>query len=56
VLKQAAMEIGLELYGYIPQDDNIAYHDLIGKPLIELPATSPGLAAVRDIVENHILQ
>ena len=56
LLKQAAEDIGLELFGYIPHDDSIAHHDLIGKPLIELPETSPGLAAVRDIVSNRILQ
>jgi hypothetical protein len=27
---------------------------LIGKFILELPATSPGLAAVRNIAANHI--
>jgi len=39
----------------VPQDDNIAYHDLIGKPILELPADSPGLASAREIVGKHIL-
>ncbi len=55
LLKQSAQEMGIEVFGYIPYDENIAYHDLVGKPLIKLPATSPGLAAVRNITENHVL-
>ena len=55
LLKQSAQEIGLEVFGYIPQDDAIAQQDLIGRPLMELPVSSPGLAAVRRIVEDHIL-
>lgn len=53
LLKQSAQEMGLDVFGYIPQDENIAYYDLVGKPIIELP-TSPGLAAVRNIVEKSI--
>jgi len=55
LLKRSAQEIGLEVFGYVPQDENIAYHDLVGKPIIELP-TSPGLAAVRNIVEKCIFR
>jgi len=53
LLKQSAQEMGLEVLGYIPQDENIAYYDLVGKPIVELP-DSPGLAAVRNIVEKCI--
>src|SRR5512136_1136375 len=55
-LEQSAQKIGLEILGFVPQDDNIAYHDLIGKPILELPATSPGLTSVREIVRKHILR
>jgi len=55
LLKQLAQEIGLEVFGYIPQDEKIAYYDLIGRPIIELPA-SPGLAAVHNIVEKGIFK
>ncbi|NQT71366.1 MAG: AAA family ATPase [Chloroflexi bacterium] len=54
LLRKAVQKIGLELFGIIPQDENIAYHDLVAKPITELPADSPGLVAVRDIVENAI--
>lgn len=53
LLKQAAQDMGLEVFGYIPQDENIAHYDLLGKPLMEL-TTSPGLDAVRNIVEKRI--
>ena len=55
LLKQLARETGLEVFGYIPQDENIAYYDLIGRPIIELP-TSPGLDAVRNMVEKCIFK
>ncbi len=55
LLRQAAEGIGLEIFGMIPQDETIAYHDLIGKPITQLPAASPALDAVRRIVENVIL-
>lgn len=55
LLKQSAQKAGLELFGMIPQDEKIAYHDLVAKPITELPADSTGLISVRDIVENVIL-
>ncbi len=55
LLEQLAQEMGLEVFGYIPQDENIAYHDLVGKPITKLSAESPGFAALRDIAENFIL-
>jgi CO dehydrogenase nickel-insertion accessory protein CooC1 len=55
LLKRSAQEMGLDVFGYVPQDENIAYHDLVGKPIIELP-TSPGLVAVRSIVEKCVFR
>jgi len=55
LLEQSAREMGLEVFGYIPQDENIAYHDLVGKPITKLPAESPAVAALRHIAENFIL-
>ena len=55
ILRKAADRIGIEVFGYIPMDENIAYHDLVGKPLVELPSDSPGLAAVRDLAEIRVL-
>jgi len=56
LLKQAAKDIGLKPFGYIPHDDEVAHLDLIGKPLIELSPTSSALAAVRTIVESILFK
>lgn len=55
LLRQAAERIGLKIFGFVPQDENIANHDLLGKPVLKLDAASPALVAVRTIVTNHIL-
>lgn len=55
LLEQYAREIGVEVFGYIPDDENIANYDLVGKSLLELPCASSGLSAVHNIVEKFIL-
>ncbi len=55
LLKQAAREMDLNVFGYIPQDENIAYFDLVGKSILKLPEESPALSAVHSLVANHIL-
>ena len=55
LLRRAADEMDMEVFGCIPQDEEIAYHDLLGKPLTDLPNTSRALGAVREIVEAHVL-
>jgi CO dehydrogenase maturation factor len=55
LLKQAAKDIGLQVFGYIPQDENIAHYDLVGKSILELPPESPALSAVNNVVAQHIL-
>jgi CO dehydrogenase maturation factor len=54
LLEKYAQEMDMVVFGYIPQDKNIAYHDLVGKPIIELPAVSPALEAVRNIVRSGV--
>ena len=56
LLEKYAREMGMAVLGYIPQDKNIAYHDLVGKPIIELPTASPPLSSVRDIVPSGVFQ
>jgi CO dehydrogenase maturation factor len=53
ILKKAADGIGVEIFGFIPQDEKVAYFDLMGKSLLEL-TESPALKAVREVVEQHI--
>lgn len=48
---QAAEKIGLKILGSIPEDENIAKYDLIGKPITDLPGSSPGLIATRKVLE-----
>jgi len=45
-------EIGIELAGVVPQDENVKAFDRVGKPLIDLPADSPAVLAVREIMEK----
>lgn len=53
LLQQAADRLGIEVMGYVPQDENVAYHDLIGKPILEL-GNSQALHAVSDIVKSKM--
>jgi CO dehydrogenase maturation factor len=55
LLKDASAELGIDLVGLIPFDENVASYDLVGKPISDLPADSPSLAAFRAIVEDWIL-
>jgi len=55
LLRRSAQDMGLELFGLVPYDENIASHDLIGKPITDLPDNSSGLAAYRAIVTKCIL-
>jgi len=54
LLQDAAAKLGLDLYGLIPFDENIAEFDLVGKPITELPANSPSLAAFEELIRTHI--
>lgn len=49
---EAANGLGLEIFGSIPEDENIGHFDSISKPLIELSPTAPSVMAVREILET----
>jgi len=51
-LRDAAAQTGLEVLGYIPEDENVITYDSIGRPMIELPETSPSVIAVKGILEK----
>lgn len=55
LVEAAAARVGVDVFGFIPQDENVAYYDLVAKPLSALPSESPGLRAVREIVERRVL-
>ncbi len=47
---KAAKQLGLDIFGCVPEDRNISEHDLSGKPLLEIPDDSPSVVAVRGIL------
>ena len=51
-VEEAARKLGLKVFGHIPEDENITRYDLNGKPIIDLPDTSPSVQAVREILEE----
>lgn len=51
-LKEAAEKIGLDLAGVIPLDPNVASYNMLGKPLLELPADSLSYREVVKIAEK----
>jgi CO dehydrogenase maturation factor len=50
--QELAQRAGLELFGYIPEDENITRYDLAAKPLLQLPDDSPSVLAVKKILEK----
>ena len=55
LLKEASVKLGIDLFGLIPFDENVATYDLVGKPISDLPADSPSVAAFRGVVEDRVL-
>jgi CO dehydrogenase maturation factor len=49
-LNEYAQELGLEVAGMVPFDEEIAQFDLDGRPLIELPDTSPAVIEMENII------
>jgi len=52
VVNERAQKLGLEMFGSIPEDENITEYELAGKPIIDLPDTSPSVEAVRGILKE----
>jgi CO dehydrogenase maturation factor len=46
---------GLEICGRIPEDQSITDYDTSGRPIIELPDTSPSVTAVREVLNKLTL-
>ncbi len=42
----------LELLGWIPEDDMVREYDFNGKPIKDIPATSPSIVAVQGVLET----
>ncbi len=50
--EEKAREMGLDLLGLIPSDENVADYDRIGRPTMDLPDDSPSVLAVRRILSR----
>ncbi|MEE9564746.1 MAG: AAA family ATPase [Candidatus Hydrothermarchaeaceae archaeon] len=51
-IREYAEEIGLEMIGFIPEDEKVLKYDFEGRPLIEL--NSKALSAVEEIAERLV--
>ena len=51
-IESLTRETGIEVFGWIPEDNHISEWDLVGRPIINLPETSPSVLAVRKIMEK----
>jgi CO dehydrogenase maturation factor len=52
VLRKASDDIGLELAGGIPVDENVMSFNMAGKPLLDIPDDSPAYIAVEGIARR----
>ena len=53
-VEEVTQQMGLEILGYIPEDENVSHYDSLGRPLVELPADSSSLMAIRQILRQVI--
>ena len=51
-LAESATIWGLEVMGRIPEDENVTEYDSVGRPIVELPDSSPSVAAVRELLKS----
>lgn len=54
-LEESAAKIGMDVFGMIPYDENVADFDFHGKPITGLPDDSPSVAAYREVIAEHVL-
>jgi CO dehydrogenase maturation factor len=52
VLPELVRSSGLELAGLVPEDEQIRAYDLIGTPILELPADSKAVVAMKGICDK----
>jgi len=52
LLKKAADDIGLELAGSVPVDENVMSFNMAGKPLLDIPDDSPAYKAIEEIAQR----
>ena len=52
--KELVEKTGLDIMGWIPEDDQLNEYDRIGKPLLELPKDSPSVSAIRSVLSDLV--
>jgi len=52
VIRESAAEWGLDILGSVPEDEMVTEYDSVGRPIVDLPDTSPSVAAVRTILDK----
>ncbi|MGQ9680359.1 MAG: ATP-binding protein [Candidatus Bathyarchaeia archaeon] len=51
-LEAASSTIGIEIAGHLPNDDEVSSYNMLGKPLLELPISSPAYRAIEEIARK----
>jgi len=54
LITERAKQWGLEILACIPEDENITKYDSVGKPIIDLPYSSPSVVAVEEILKKMV--
>jgi CO dehydrogenase maturation factor len=54
LIVESARRWGIEIFGRIPDDECITEYDSAGKPLIDLPRTSPSVMAIEEILKRIV--
>ena len=55
LIAESVKKWGLDIFGRIPEDKNITDYDASGRPLFNLPETSPSVVAVREVLQKAAL-
>jgi CO dehydrogenase maturation factor len=51
-LEEYVAPTGLDLFGFVPEDENITLFDMQARPLLEIPDDSPAFMAVEKVLER----
>lgn len=52
LIRESADKWNLQVLGHVPEDENISQYDQTGRPIFDLPDTSPSLLAVTEILQK----
>lgn len=52
LITETATQMGLEVLGRVPEDVNVAQWDSAGRPIVDIPASSPSVEAIGNILRT----